>query len=459
MNKQTNNIFVGCMLLVATTLAGCIDGTEVPIAAEKHIIAFSGDLPAVLTRAAIESGADGITTLPVAGIQLLRGADGSSPAYNTLAGVTTTATLTAGVMMPAAVQVFSADGTAANFLAYYPAGAYTAGSGANPSKVVWDIDGVNDDIIVSSAISKGYTYSSTGSNTINFVFNHQLARVKLSIVATDQAGVNVYGNLTSAVITIPTKVEMSVAANGATSFASTSVNDNTAEWATLDFGALTLQAPSVGLPDASTVSSKEFMIFPASATKGGVITLTFEHIGAKEYAISDLELIAGKITYIVATISEQEVTLAGEAGELNGTGSTNTGSGGNLGGEDGSTNTGSGGNLGGEDGSTNTGSGGNLGGEDGSTNTGSGGNLGGTDGSTNTGNGGNLGGGDGSTNNGSGGNLGGGDGSNNAGDGGTLGGGGSTNSGSGGNLGGSDGSTNAGNGGSLGDGGTLTEKL
>lgn len=288
------------MGMMMTGMLGMISCSTENFSERDMLIRFKAGLEPS-TRAPIESDATGLVTSgDVAGIQILRGKDGTAPAFNQLASPITTATLDgAGVMTTADAMRFNVDGTTAHFMAYYPQ-AETFTGGLENLKLTWTIDGYTD-LIVAGKASKSYSVAE--SNVVSMDFEHLLARVELKVVAVDDVNGALYQKVTMAEITVPNKVEVQISASGEFQASCTSQAANSEDWQTLDFGELELST-------TGKISESGIMIWPdANRIKDGVIKIKFAGFsdeGAKAYTLNNLRLEAGKKTLIVATVKGGE---------------------------------------------------------------------------------------------------------------------------------------------------------
>lgn len=241
------------------------------------------------TRALVESDASELPLADVAGIQVLRGTDGamSGAAFNTVASVTSTASIAAGtdVMTLATPQYFNAAHDNANFVAFYPAPTTFAAGRAD-----YTIDGTQD---IMTAAPQTAVYGV--NDEVDFYFRHQLAWVELKVIAEDAAAATTFGNLTASSITVPNQMELTIGADGTTSLAKKASSTNM----TLDYGGLTLDT-------TGAVTDKKFMIFPASADLT-VVNLTFANKAAQDYSLTGINLQAGKKSIIVATVKANSI--------------------------------------------------------------------------------------------------------------------------------------------------------
>lgn len=277
------------------------------------LIRFSAGLNPV-TMAPIESDVNGLVTSgALSDIQILRGAEGTTPLFNRLpqgssSGVpTTTASLDGtGIMVTADQMRYNEDGTAANFMAYYPknstvGGAYTAGvTDADPAHIEWTIDGMTD-LIAAERVSKSYTAS--GNNIVQLHFKHLLARLRLRCVCVDDANGALYQGITEAKITVPNKVYAEINADGTIEplqYTSVALADRVE----LDFGACEMS-------QKGEYAKKDLMICPKG--DGTILDNSlylkfagFPDDAAKGYLLTNLKLVAGKTTTITVTVSGAE---------------------------------------------------------------------------------------------------------------------------------------------------------
>ena len=133
---------------------------------------------------------------------------------------------------------------------------------------------------------------------IAFNFIHLLARIELKVIAADDISATNYGNLTSALVTVPNQLELSVSADGNTILSKKTSSTNLI----LDFGTLSLDT-------MDTTTSSGYMVYP-DASDIATINLAFTNRPAQDYAIENLTLEAGKISVIVATVSASEINFA-----------------------------------------------------------------------------------------------------------------------------------------------------
>ena len=243
----------------------------------------------MLSRAAITTDGSGHPTSNITGMQILRGTDGADPAFNTITSVTTTADLkTDGTFENITTPQYNKSTTeSANFIAYWPQGLLASGI------VNFTITG-EEDIIVAPAVTT--TYSNTPS-TVNFQFAHKLAQLQLKVIAQNESASAFYGALESAKINVPSKLDMTIKADGSTELAANADPINI----DLDFGPITYST-------TETSASKNFIILPVAPT---TINLKFANItDAKDYDIKDLALLPGKITTLTITVNATEVNFS-----------------------------------------------------------------------------------------------------------------------------------------------------
>lgn len=269
--------------LAAMAMASCSQGEDEGLNNDPMKIHFGAGIN-VTTKAAIESGADGLPTKEITDIQILRGTDGENSTFDFTKGVEITGVLaTTGALTVSPDQHFAANKSAANFMAFHPAGAFSAG------KVAYTIDGATD-IIVADKTTAAF------ESPVQFTFKHKLARVKLVVKAKDQGAADVYGNLTAATISVPTALDLTIAADGTTTITANATPANAA----LSFGTATLTTEG-------GAALNELMILPAVPPT--TITLAFEKAAANGYNITGLKLEAGTITTITATVNAKDVSF------------------------------------------------------------------------------------------------------------------------------------------------------
>lgn len=242
----------------------------------------------VLTRGIIDSDENHIPQQAMNGIQLLRGTDGSTRQGFITSTIASTASVSAGTgtMSLTTRQYFDEYKNDAHFMAFYPEPTnYVAG------KASWIIDGTQD-ILVTNPV----TASHQGSRNVTFEFEHLLAQVVLQLVAIDKPSADLYGNLLSAKINVPSELDMDIADNGATSL---NKKSNSAK-INLNFGAMELKT--------DTVTSSGILIYPDAGDLAH-ITLEFAEVAAADYLIENLVLTPGYKTYIVATVKGKAISF------------------------------------------------------------------------------------------------------------------------------------------------------
>lgn len=281
------------------TVASCSkDDTSV---ADNSLRFVAGLVPQ--TMAPIESDDNGLVTNgDVSGIQLVQGEYGSTPKFNEVGAVTRVATLDGtGLLSYTGALTINTDGSTANFLAFYPAGTLTWGSGATPATVRYAIDGTQD-IIAAGRVSKTYSPS---DNRVNLAFKHQLARLRFRCVCADDANGALYQGVTEAKIIVPKYVTMRIPDNGIITTTIDKPEDDTTpiEYTTLDFGTCEMSIKG-------EYAAKNLMIHPdvdgMGMIKDMVIYIKFAGFpddAARAYSINNVKLVAGKTTTITATVS------------------------------------------------------------------------------------------------------------------------------------------------------------
>ena len=275
-------------LLSLLLLAGCVQSnlsTDEEIYADR--IHF-GAAVWVNTRKPVESDENDLPLKDVYDIQILRGADGSTPGFDRQNNVSATANLLKGELRMAVepIQTFNARHEDAHFMAFYPKPInFTAGL------ATYNIDGSQD---IMTALPQTAVYHS--ARTINFTFNHQLVWIELRIIAKDEATVNSYGKLIEASVTVPNQLELTIASDGTAQLGKKENSRTT----TLQF------TTPIELSAEGQTSDDRFMIYP-DANDLTHINLTFEKKKPKAYEIYGLELIAGKKTIIEARVNAQTV--------------------------------------------------------------------------------------------------------------------------------------------------------
>lgn len=275
--------------IVFFLMAAC-SAEQVEVAPAGNEIIFSSGI--VMTRGAIDSDVNDFPKQAMEDIQLIRGADGVSPAGFTTAGIASSALIKAGSgsMELATPQFFKDFVSNAHFLAFYPKhDTYTGG------KASWTIDGTQD-IMVTAPVTA--IYNRNGA-VANFRFEHRLAQVILKLVADDQAASDLYGDLLSATIEVPTELELAIADDGS-AVLDTLDNSNRAH---LHFGAMELKT--------DTVTSNGLLVFPDNVNPSYLshITLEFENRSATRFPVNNLILTAGYRTLIIATVKAHAVNF------------------------------------------------------------------------------------------------------------------------------------------------------
>ena len=214
-------------ILAIAAMASCTKTSEDDVDPNAPVeIKFGAGID-MLSRAAITTDGSGHPVSNITSIQILRGTDGANPAFNTISDVTTTADLKTdgtfeNIINP---QYYKSTTDAANFIAYWPQGLLTSGT------VNFTITG-EEDIIVAPAIATTY---STTPPTVNFQFAHKLAQLQLKVIAQNESAFSFYGVLESAKINVPSKLDMTIKADGSTELTANATPTNI----DLDFGSIT----------------------------------------------------------------------------------------------------------------------------------------------------------------------------------------------------------------------------
>lgn len=276
---------VHIITIVSVLLTACnadpIDETPV-----KNEIKFNTGV--VLTRGVIDSDVNHIPQQDMDDIQVIRGTDGGTQeGFNAATTIASSASVAkgTGTMVLAERQYFDTDRKNAHFMAFYP-----KHTDYVPGLVSWTIDGTKD-IMVTKPVTAVYQ----GGREVTFAFEHQLAQVVLKLVAENKQVADLYGNLKSATINVPTQLQMTISNDGETTLTEITDPVNKAD---LNFGAMELKT--------DTTTSQGLMIYP-DATGLTAITLEFENRKAKSYPISGATLQAGYKTVIAATVKGQAV--------------------------------------------------------------------------------------------------------------------------------------------------------
>ena len=276
-------------ILAIAAMASCTKTSEDDVDPNVPVeIKFGAGID-MLSRAAITTDGSGHPVSNITSIQILRGTDGANPAFNTISDVTTTADLKTdgtfeNIINP---QYYKSTTDAANFIAYWPQGLLTSGT------VNFTITG-EEDIIVAPAIATTY---STTPPTVNFQFAHKLAQLQLKVIAQNESAFSFYGVLERAKINVPSKLDMTIKADGSTELTANATPTNI----DLDFGSVTYST-------TETSASKNFIILPVAPT---TINLKFANITeAKDYDIKDLALLPGKITTLTITVNATGVNFS-----------------------------------------------------------------------------------------------------------------------------------------------------
>lgn len=265
------------MAMAAVAMVGCTQSEDENKNNGPVEIKFGAGIEVAATRAAIESPL-GKPTEKITGIQILRGTDGTTPAFDAVSAVTLTGDLeTDGKFSNMSTKQYI-EKEDVNFIAYYPTGTLSTG------KVTYTITGAEDIIVAPVATAK------IATPAVSFAFAHKLARIKLVVKATAGA-VEKFGDLTAATISVPTALDLAIAADGSTTLAAnaTPVNSD------LSFGGATLV-------EGNANATNELMVLPAALDK---IKLTFAKniTTATEFDIKNLTLEAGKTTTITVTVT------------------------------------------------------------------------------------------------------------------------------------------------------------
>lgn len=293
-----------CATMAAMFLSTSCSKDEQGIA--DHSVRFvAGLLPQ--TMAPIESDDNGLVTSgTVNGIQILQGAYGSTPKFNEVGAVTRVASLdNTGILSYSPTIDINTDGSAANFLAFYPLGTLDWNASATTATVTYAIDGETD-IIAANRVSKTFSIS---DNTVNLAFNHQLARLRLRCVCVDDANGALYQGISEAKIKVPKKAVMTIPDNGIiTTVGKMSDPIVDSDYTELNFG-------TCEMSQEGEYAKKDLMILPDDAL-APVDVIQHMQIGLKfagfpddairQYGLNNLKLVAGKTTTITVTVSGAE---------------------------------------------------------------------------------------------------------------------------------------------------------
>lgn len=262
-------------LLALATMVSCSKTNEITNDGPKEIL-FGSSVS--FTKAAV----DNTTAIDV---QIVRGTDGAPGNFTTLGTPFTGAKAAGGAITVTEKQYFSAGQKAANFIAYYPAGAKV------DNVISYTIDG-DMDIITAAPINITYA-----AGTGQFTFKHMLAQVKFVIKSASDDEQAIFGNLTAATISGPSALEMT-ATNGVFAIAANTIPAN------IDFNFLTADKT---LSTVGANGENTFMILPTALT---AIKLTFANKTEDTYTITGLVLEAGKTTTITATVTVKGVAFS-----------------------------------------------------------------------------------------------------------------------------------------------------
>lgn len=289
-----------CATMAAMFLSTSCSKDEQGIA--DHSVRFvAGLLPQ--TMAPIESDDNGLVTSgTVNGIQILQGAYGSTPKFNEVGAVTRVASLdNTGILSYSPTIDINTDGSAANFLAFYPLGDLKWNASATTATVTYAIDGETD-IIAANRVSKTFSIS---DNTVNLAFNHQLARLRLRCVCVDDANGALYQGITEAKILVPKTAVMTIPDNGIITTATDPALDLglASSYTELNFG-------TCEMSQTGEYATKDLLVLPGGADRQIIrdmeIRLKFAGFpddAAKAYSLNNLSLVAGKTTTITVTVS------------------------------------------------------------------------------------------------------------------------------------------------------------
>lgn len=257
---------------------------EVPV---KNEIKFNTGV--VLTRGVIESDENHIPQQEMIGIQVIRGTDGDTQQGFLTSNIASSASIAAGsgTIDLDIRQYFDEANNNAHFMAFYPEhNNYEAG------KASWTIDGTQD-IMVTKPVTAVYQ----GGREIAFEFEHSLAQVVLKLVAEDDHVAELYGDLLSAKINVPTQLELTISNIGVTALNKITQPDDS-HMGEFDFGEMELRT--------DTVTSQGVLVYPDAAGLTE-ITLEFENRRAKSYPFSGVTLQAGHKTVVIATVKGHTV--------------------------------------------------------------------------------------------------------------------------------------------------------
>lgn len=253
------------------------------------------------TKAPVETDENGLLPTTLDGIQILRGNDGLTPAFHTLAAPATTGKLTANgtLLTPATPQTFNALHDDAHFMAFYPAATqFEAG------KASFVIDGQQDIIV---AAPQSVSYERDKEAAVNLYFEHQLVWVKLKIKSADENAAISFGNLLSSKITVPNEMELLIRPDGNTSF---SVKENS-DTMTLDFGSAILTGDH-GMEedeDKGIILPNSFLVYPPGDDFS--ISLTFQNRPGESFLINGITQTPGTKCFIMVRLQGTQFEFSG----------------------------------------------------------------------------------------------------------------------------------------------------
>jgi len=269
-------------------LFGCtIEAPEKTTPPENQVpVPLSFDAGIINTKVPIVS-VSGVPTVQIDGIQVLRQDvhKNSSPTWNTVSSVTTTASFfTTGSFIATPKQFYnSKQNQYAHFTAYYPgvnenAVATTLSNGV----ATFTITGQEDIISAPSASAQG----NGNPIPVALTFSHKLSQVQIYIKAASAGAISAWGNITTVKATSPTVLTLNVSTQALAQHATPAVTDlstgKPSQALTTDFvsfgsilvypGALTIKVASANVPEQTVTITPSITTVAGSAHR---IDLTF----------------------------------------------------------------------------------------------------------------------------------------------------------------------------------------
>lgn len=271
----------------------------------------TGMAPTITTRGQIISDENGLITEAIPGVQILR-EDGVAPFFtNGITPAVTQATIKAeyvdnnNLMSLNQNQYFKLDHSDVGFMAYYPAGTFSAASGPTPAAVNYTITGAEDIITSNLDVADFDT-----KREVSFSFDHQLTHIKLKVKAENDGEAAAFGNLTEASINVQTNLKLSIVDSESNPVFDPMFKLEKASPANMKDLSFLSGGNAVELK-GGTQDIGELMIYPEQFND---ITLAFTHKSKQTYSLNwtastDL-LKAGKTNTITINLKAYEISFS-----------------------------------------------------------------------------------------------------------------------------------------------------